>query len=340
MNDQRREILIGYLLGALEPQESAKVDAEINNNEDLRNDLAILYREISPINEIADRYEPPVGLATRTCQNIWAKIDSSQNSQIANALHLSKTARKKRKITVQVSHHDHPLEEQALGFGHQISDCGTLSQGVHLESQDLNTDAAIPLSQALLLALQPASGKPSKLLRRVDPLEATPGEPHLFLVDSMVIVKNHPPKHYGRKSKDSAAKIKRPWTTRDVFASLLVGLTAAVVIFPLIQMGIRNFSEMIIQQKLQNVANSMAPNTSQYSYSGLSPNDARIIITNIDSQTASALHNQRQNMPDPFADFLESPGPTVHPVHLSSEPATWQVDSTTPDGLSGGGDSP
>jgi len=340
MNDKRREILIGYLLGALEPQESAKIDAEMQNHEDLRNDLALLCREISPINEIADCCEPPVGLAARTCQNLWSKIDSSQNSHFTDTLHYPKSIGKKRKITVVVSQNDHAQEEQTSDFSLQVSDGSPLSQGTSLEPQDFHPETAIPLSQALLLAPSSPPGKPNKILRRVDPAAETSGEPHLLLADSMVIVKNHPPKHYGRKSKDDATKIKRPWTTRDVFASLLVGLTAAVVIFPLIQMGIRNFSEMIIQQKLQNVANSMAPNTSQYSYSGLSPNDARIIITNIDSQTASALHNQRQNMPDPFADFLESPGPTVHPVHLSSEPATWQVDSTTPDGLSGGGDSP
>jgi len=318
MNDKRREILIGYLLGALEPQESAKVDTEMQTNEDLRNDLATLYREISPINEIADRYEPPVGLATRTCQNLWSKIDSSHKSQIDNALHPTKSDRKKRKITVVVTQNDDGQEE--------LISSPTPQSTVH----NPHSDVAIPLSQALLLTPQTQPKKPSKLFRRADQAENTPGEPHLLLVDSMVIVKNHPPKHYGRKNKD-AQKIKRPWTTREVIASLMVGLVAAVVIFPLIQMGIHNFREMIIQKQMQNVANSMAPNTSQYSYSGLTPNSARM-LTNMsaDSQTATALHYQRQNTPDPFADFQETPEPLLLPVTHSGNSATWQVNPTKP----------
>ena len=322
MNDKRREILIGYLLGALEPHESVKIDAEMQNSEYLRNDLAVLYREISPMNEIADHYEPPVGLATRTCRNLWAKIDSTQNSQITNALHPPKTDRKKRKITVVVSKND------------DIQTLGEDEKSAHSPQPTLRTqnfDVAIPLSQALLLAPQARPKKPNKILRRVDQAEETPDEPHLFLADSMVIVKNHPPKHYGRKSKDAATKIKRPWTNREIFASLLVGLVVAVVVFPLVQMGINSFREMITRQQIQNFANSMAPNTSPYSHYGLSPNDARIIITNmnIDPQTAASSYNQRQNTPDAYADFLETPGSTLLPVVLSGEvSAARQHDST------------
>jgi hypothetical protein len=331
MNDKRREILIGYLLGTLEPQEFAKVDAEMQNNEDLHNDLAVLYREISLMNEIADHCDPPDGLAARTCRNLWAKIDSSQSSQITNALHLNQTGRKKRKITVVVSQNDQQQDEFSDTHPpHSTSPTPHTNLISSEESQELNPVETIPLSQALLLAPQGKPRKPSKILRRVDHEEKTPAEPHLLIADSLIIAKKHPPKHYGRKSKDTEAKIKRPWTTRDVFASLLVGLTAAVLIFPLIQLGINTVGEMIKQQKIQNVANSMSPTTSQYSLSSLSPNSARMITSmNIDSQTASALHSQRQNTPAPFADAQNSSPPTIHPVH-----------SAIPNLPVGGGDAP
>ena len=41
MNDKRREILIGYLLGTLEPEESAKIDGA--------NDFTILFRVFIPL---------------------------------------------------------------------------------------------------------------------------------------------------------------------------------------------------------------------------------------------------------------------------------------------------
>ena len=324
MNDKRREILLGYLLGALEPQESAKVDAQMQNNEDLCNDLATLCQEISPINEIADHYEPPAGLATRTCQNLWLKVDSTPSSHTANTLLSPKPGHKKHKISVVVSQND-PMPDESLSLPTPDTTLHTSNSSPHspapsLDSQDLNPDAVLPLSQALLLTVENPPGKPSKILRRVDHPVRLPDEPHLLLADSMIIVKNHPPKHYGRRNNNPATQIKPPWKLHDVFASLLVGLTAAVLVFPLVRLGINNVRERIIQQKVQNVANSMAPNTSQSSLYGLSPNDIRAFSTvTIDSQTATALHNQRQNKPAPFAEFQETPASTLLPVTHSSD---------------------
>jgi len=281
MNDKRREILIGYLLEALEPEESAKVDAELQINEDLRNDLATLYREISPMNELVDHHETPVGLAKRTCRNLWAKIDSDQTPHAANAVHSPHFSEKKRKITVVVSHTDQPQETEQ-------------------KSEDLNPDVAIPLSQALLLTPD-KQRKPNEILRRVDQPEATPAKPHLILEDSLIIAKRHPPKHYGGKS-NAEAKVVRPWTTRDVVASLLIGLAAAVMLFPIVQMGINGVYSVIVQQKIQNVAKSVPPNTSQYSLGGITPNDAKVMTgVYIDPQSAAtSLQNRMNNGDIPF----------------------------------------
>ncbi|MCL2119042.1 MAG: hypothetical protein FWH27_11505 [Planctomycetaceae bacterium] len=317
MNDKRREILIGYLLGVLEPQESAKVDAELQTNSVVRDDLAAIYREISPINEIVDDHEPPTGLATRTCRNLWARIDSTQNSPDVNVT-VPRASHKKRRITVVVSQ-DERLYEAAL------SRC-------ELETQDLNTDAIIPLSQALQVASSAKPRKSNEILRRVDPAENAPRETHLFLADSMMIAKNHPPKYYGSEKKTE--KVKTSWTTRDVFASLLVGLTAAVLIFPLIQFGMGNFREMIIQKKLENVAKSVAPNTSQYSPYGMSQNDLRALAgMNIAPQSTGALPRQQNDAFPPFLgfqehDFSPSPATPMIPVGLSGVPPTRQFDST------------
>lgn len=312
MNDKRREILLGYLLGALEPQESAKVDEELHTNVALREDLAAICREISPINEIVDDHEPPVGLASRTCHKIWTEIDSEQKSLIDNALTDLPISRKNRRITVVLSQNEKPQEEVSLLQPHfSIQD--------ETESHDLNTDAVIPLSQALQVGTSGKPRKPNEILRRVDSAANTSKEPHLYYADSMEIVKRHPPKYYGREKKGE--KVVTPWTVRDVFASLMVGLTAAVVIFPLIQMGLGSFRDMIIQKKLETVAGSMAPSTSQYSLNGFSPNDLRVLAgMNLDTQSAGELHSLQNN--SAFTGLQEyatpsSPAPVIFPVGLS-----------------------
>ena len=303
MNDKRREILIGYLLGVLGPQESAKVDAELHTNAVVRDDLATIYREIAPINEIINEYEPPDALAARTCRNLWAKIDFAQYSPESNT-GVSRSSRKKHRITVVISQ-DERSQEDASSLGEQ-------------ETQESNTDAILPLSQALQVASSAKSRKPNEILRRVDQDEIALRETHLLLADSMVIAKKHLPKYYGHEKQTE--RVKTHWTTRDVFASLLVGLTAAVLIFPLIQMGIGGFRDMIIQKKIENVAKSVPPSTSQYSTYGFSQNDVRAFAgMNFVPQSADELHSQWNNRTSPFAGLQEHESSiAIIPVGLSS----------------------
>ena len=292
MKDKRREILLGYLLEALEPHESAKVDAELETNEQLQQDLAEIYREISPINEIVDYHEPPADLAGRTCRNLWEKIDSSnaekstKNNPIPLTPHSS--PKKLRATIVFTQPQPEPPKNDAI-----------ISVNIDPQSspEELRLDVPIPLSQAVRMA----GDKPhsvSKLIRRLDTAEQTPAAPsklHQFFAEDAKPTKGQLPKYYGRKAK-AEIKAKRPWMVRDVFASLLVGLTAAVLIFPIIQMGIGNFREMIVQKKLQSVAQNMSPNTSQFSPYGLSQGDLRAFVSmNIDPHSASQLQAQRAN---------------------------------------------
>ena len=290
MKDKRREILLGYLLEALEPHETAKVDTELETNEQLQQDLADIYREISPINEIVDYHEPPADLAGRTCCNLWKKIDSAdaEKSTKNNIIPLTPHAspKKHRATVVFTKPQPEPPKTDAII---------NINTDVQSSPDELCLDAPIPLSQAVRMAGdKPVSA--AKLIRRIDTAEQTPAAQsklNKIFVEDAKPTKGQLPKYYGRKTK-TKAQIKRPWMVRDVFASLLVGLTAAVLIFPLIQMGIGNFREMIVQKKLQSVAQSMSPTTSQFSLTGLSQGDLRALVSmNIDPHSASQLQAQR-----------------------------------------------
>ena len=80
MDESRREDLLGYLIGALEEDESQKVRKELERNETAQLELASLRKGLRPLAAYANwseqLYEPPQNLAERTCSRIWDKIDS------------------------------------------------------------------------------------------------------------------------------------------------------------------------------------------------------------------------------------------------------------------------
>jgi hypothetical protein len=70
MTSPSREHLLGYLLGALSPEERDQVEAEIEQNDLLREEMRRLMSCVQNMGLADDRpaYEPPLGLAERTCQ--------------------------------------------------------------------------------------------------------------------------------------------------------------------------------------------------------------------------------------------------------------------------------
>ena len=62
-----RDHLIGYLLGALEPNEHEEVEAHLGRDPDLRRELDLIARALSPLSADKACHEPPTGLAHRTC---------------------------------------------------------------------------------------------------------------------------------------------------------------------------------------------------------------------------------------------------------------------------------
>jgi len=70
MTSPSREHLLGYLLGALSPNEHDEVEAEIERNPSLRTELQRLKTCIEKVGLVDERpgFEPPAVLAQRTCR--------------------------------------------------------------------------------------------------------------------------------------------------------------------------------------------------------------------------------------------------------------------------------
>jgi len=91
MSESQREILLGYLSGALDENENRKVQQELERNESLRLEFAALRKEMRPLAQYAQltdhAYQPPKGLAKRTCRRIWEQADG--DLQTADTRHRS-----------------------------------------------------------------------------------------------------------------------------------------------------------------------------------------------------------------------------------------------------------
>lgn len=67
MNEAVRENLLGYLLDALDESDRAEVDRLLETDSAARRELQTLQKRLQPLKASFQHYEPPAGLADRTC---------------------------------------------------------------------------------------------------------------------------------------------------------------------------------------------------------------------------------------------------------------------------------
>jgi len=70
MSDPVQEQLLGHLLGALEADEQEAIDARLADDSELRRQRAALEKRLRRIEPYRPQYDPPPGLAQRTCRAV------------------------------------------------------------------------------------------------------------------------------------------------------------------------------------------------------------------------------------------------------------------------------
>jgi prepilin-type processing-associated H-X9-DG protein len=72
MKDTIHQQLLGHLFGALEDDEQAWVDARLERDEDFRRECLKWRKRLAPLDAARPDYDPPPGLAERTCRLVAA----------------------------------------------------------------------------------------------------------------------------------------------------------------------------------------------------------------------------------------------------------------------------
>lgn len=94
MTDSVREDLLGYLLGALDEEQHAEIERLLAEDPGARRRLASLRRALQPLDDARCEYEPPQGLAERTCRFVLGQPGMTSSRYQAKAAALTGTARR------------------------------------------------------------------------------------------------------------------------------------------------------------------------------------------------------------------------------------------------------
>ena len=86
MIDSERELLLGHLLGALDEEENAALDTRLESDPEYRKELILLRRRLEPLAAFRTDFDPPAGLAERTCRFVSSHIPSPAGSETSKRL--------------------------------------------------------------------------------------------------------------------------------------------------------------------------------------------------------------------------------------------------------------
>lgn len=75
MNELNRTDLLGYLIGALEDDECERIRDQLRNSPDLNQDAERLTSHLALLASDGADHDPPLGLATRTCQSVFRQSE-------------------------------------------------------------------------------------------------------------------------------------------------------------------------------------------------------------------------------------------------------------------------
>ncbi|MDR3198798.1 MAG: hypothetical protein LBU34_13105, partial [Planctomycetaceae bacterium] len=251
MSDLDREMLLGYLMNALEDDEIAYVERELLCQPDMRTELATLQKELSPLTYVYESVDPPHNLAQHTCRQIWKHLDRT----------------KQKNVYVRDSVSEMPLGSiitMAISASHLNNDgvvtnrsnigC-SVPNSPTLNSSEVNSLIPYP-------AVNNCSETPEKILTV---LPSQPAIPATIPTENSQSIKYSNSKRLIRRSShnrgNSAVSSQKPigknrrWF--DISISIAVGILIAVITFPVVNYVRNQTQNYFTQSKIHEINKSI-----------------------------------------------------------------------------------
>lgn len=86
VDHRTRELLLGYLLDALEDEEREQVERQLESNPELRDELDLIATQMEPLADTYTEHEPPHGLASRTFSVIVDRLAAPASAALPSAV--------------------------------------------------------------------------------------------------------------------------------------------------------------------------------------------------------------------------------------------------------------
>lgn len=236
MSELDREMLLGYLMNALDDDEIAQVEQKLRCQPALRTELATLQKELSPLTYVYESVDPPHHLAKRTCDRIWQHIDRVEQKEkyFPKMLRGSVVS-----MTIPASHSD----DNSVVVNHSTVNHSVVNRSVTEHSKDNNyLDVSEVLEKILTIsACQPAIPASTE---------------HTEHSNSKRLIRRSPrSREHSKVSTPKQVKKNRRWF--DFSISIAVGILIAVIAFPVINYVKNQTQNYLTQSKIHEINKSI-----------------------------------------------------------------------------------
>ncbi|MDR0704506.1 MAG: hypothetical protein LBF88_05900 [Planctomycetaceae bacterium] len=231
MSELDREMLLGYLMNALENDEIAYVERELLCQPAMRTELATLQKELSPLTYVYESVDPPPNLAQRTCTELWKRLDRTEQKKE----YFSETPRGSViSMTISAS----PPNDDSAAVNHSIVSSSVVNR-------ERPKDHCLKVLEKILTVSARQSAIPA----------STESAEHS---NSKRLIRRSPRSHKQSTVSTSTTKpVKKNRRWLDFSMSIAVGILIAVIAFPVINYVKNQTQNYFTQSKIHEINKSI-----------------------------------------------------------------------------------
>ncbi|MDR2757414.1 MAG: hypothetical protein LBC20_17100 [Planctomycetaceae bacterium] len=263
MSDLDNEMLLGYLMNALEDDEIAYVERELLCQPDMQTELATLQKELSPLTYVYESVDPPYNLAQRTCRRIWKHFDQTKHKNNSVSDPISEMPLGSIiAMAISASHFENGLAIVNCASNNSSAPNTSVNNRSEILEMPEKVLTVSPCQPTIPSTISTELLKPTELLKSTElpksiellkPTEIPKSTEHS---NSKRLIRRSP--HYREPSAVSPQKqIGKNHRWFDISVSIAVGILIAVIVFPVINYVQNQTQNYFTQSKIHEINKSI-----------------------------------------------------------------------------------